>query len=109
MKNIQVIRYHTTYRMLRKGNEKVVYCNKVLHYLIIIMIKIILIKMMKNKIMQNVEDTIQYSEYCGEEMNCIKVDLRRRRREKIEDEKKQKNKLWIESLKYLNKKLLPIL
>ena len=36
--------------------------------------------------------TIQYSEYCGKEMNCIKADFRRRRREKIEDEKKQKNK-----------------
>ena len=97
MKNkyIQVIRYHTTYRMLRKGNEKVVYCNKVLHYLIMIMMKIRMMKMMKmmkNKIMQNVEDTIQYSEYCGEEMNCIKVDSRRRRRrrEKIEDEKSGK-------------------
>ena len=44
--------------------------------------------------MYNVEDTIQYSEYCEKEINCIKVDLRRRRRrEKIEDEKKQKNKL----------------
>ena len=85
--------------MLRKGNEKVVYCNNVLHYLIIIMMKIlmmkiIMMKMMKNKIMYNVEDTIQHSEYCEKEMNCIKVDFRRRRRrrEKIEDEKKQKNK-----------------
>ena len=57
-KNIQVIRYHTTYRMLRKGNEKVVYCNNVLHYLIIIMMKILMLKMMKNKIMYNVYHTI---------------------------------------------------